>query len=99
VSGRCLWAGKVVKIRACRLSGVCAAAGERPIIAGGFQMDELPLSSSNLSATAITAIASASLLAFAGGFATAWLLEQYLKSFIPQNLAPSDECWEIDILP
>jgi len=62
-------------------------------------MDELPLSSSNLSATAITAIASASLLAFAGGFATAWLLEQYLKSFIPNNLAPSDECWEIDILP
>jgi hypothetical protein len=45
----------------------------------GSQMDEPPLSSSNLSATAITAIASATLLAFAGGFATAWLLEQYLN--------------------
>jgi hypothetical protein len=54
-------------------------------------MDEPPLSSSNLSATAITAIASAALLAFAGGFATAWLLEQYLKGFIPTNLAPSGD--------
>jgi hypothetical protein len=48
-------------------------------------MDELPLSSSNVSATAITAIASAALLAFAGGFATAWLLEQYLKSLFPRT--------------
>jgi hypothetical protein len=54
-------------------------------------MHEPPLSSSNLSATAITAIVSAALLAFVGGFATAWLLEQYLKGFIPKNLAPSDD--------
>jgi hypothetical protein len=56
-----------------------------PIIAGGFLMDGLPLSSSNLSAPAITAIASAALLVFAGGFATAWLLEQYLKALFPRT--------------
>ena len=54
-------------------------------------MDELPLSSSNLSAMAVTAIASAALLAFAGGFATAWLVEQYMNGFIPNNLAPGDD--------
>jgi hypothetical protein len=61
------------------------AAKIRPIIAREFQMDELSLSSSNLSAPAITAIASAALLAFAGGFATAWLLEQYLKALFPRT--------------
>ncbi len=63
----------------------------------GFQMDEL--SSSDLSVAAITVIASTALLAFAGGYATAWLLEQYLKGFIPKNLAHSDDGWKIDILP
>ena len=57
-------------------------------------MDEAPLSSSDLCTTAITAIASAALLAFAGSFATAWLLERYLKGFIPKNFAPSDDVWK-----
>ena len=46
-------------------------------------MDE-PLSSSDLALTAIAGVAAAALVAFAGGFATAWLLEQYLKGFIPK---------------
>ena len=46
-------------------------------------MDE-PLSSSALAITAIAGVAGAALLAFAGGYATAWLLEQYLKGSIPK---------------
>jgi hypothetical protein len=48
-------------------------------------MDELPLSSSDLSVAAVTAMASATLLAFAGGFTAAWFLDQYLKALFPRT--------------